>query len=196
MSERTKLCTGPCETVKPWSEFDARTRWPDGSVRTVTSRCSECRRKTTAERMARRRDADPEAERARLRALRATINADPKLRRAAEESARASRTAYRRRKGAKPRNFASPPPAPVDSEPIVRVAMAPFREWLLEQRAARGGNLALLADSLDVDPRMLRAWLYEGADTVKLDTVDRVLCKAGDPGQLGELWPELYDFAA
>lgn len=195
MAERTKRCTGPCGQTKPWSGFDVRTRWPDGSTRTVTSRCAECRRKATAERMARRRAADPEAERARLRDLRAKINADPKLKRAYDESARASRTAYRRRKGEKPRVFAAPRAEPVDAEPAVRLPVGPFQEWVLEQLGHFDGCVTTLSAALEVDPRMVYAWLHEGRGTVSLDVADRALCRAGESGRLGELWPELYDFA-
>lgn len=196
MAERSKRCTGPCGETKPWGEFDTRTKWPDGSTRTVTSRCSECRRKTTAERMARRRAADPEAERARLRALRAKINDDPVLKAAHDENARASRTAYRRRKGEQPRNFATPPPTPVDSEPEVRLPLEPFRAWLLDRLAGCDGNVSLLAETLGADLTSTYAWVHGRRHTVGVDDADRVLCRAGCSDLLGELWPELYDSAA
>lgn len=37
-----RTCTGPCGETKPWAEFRVRNRWPDGSTRTVQSKCREC----------------------------------------------------------------------------------------------------------------------------------------------------------
>jgi hypothetical protein len=72
VAERTKVCNG-CQTTKPWSAFRAKTRWPDGTVRRVESRCITCRNAAARARMARHHDEHPDARGERMRAFRERV---------------------------------------------------------------------------------------------------------------------------
>lgn len=42
VTEPVKQCNGPCGLKRPWSDFYAKVKWPDGSTRQPQSRCKEC----------------------------------------------------------------------------------------------------------------------------------------------------------
>lgn len=82
---------------------------------------------------------------------------------------------------------------PVDAETELRLPVAPLRRWINEQ-FQDGHTMTTLAEKLGVPDRTVRAWLYE-RDLARLDAVDAAFCRAGDPGLLRELWPEIFEFA-
>lgn len=62
MAERHKICTR-CGERKPWSQYYAAARWPDGTMRRPGSRCKEC----DLARLRQRDKENPEAKRTRQR---------------------------------------------------------------------------------------------------------------------------------
>lgn len=134
MTECRKRCNG-CQAVKPWSEFYAKTKWPDGTMRQPHSRCKEChlarnrhspeaQRRYDRKRYQRTRH-DPGAWQARLAEMR-----EGYARNAADPEWRASRMvqireAKRRRNGVTPDRYrVRDAEETVDAAPLAGVIVA------------------------------------------------------------------------
>jgi DNA-binding transcriptional ArsR family regulator len=95
----TRQCTGPCGQRKPWTEFHAAARWPDGTMRRPQSRCKACAAEARKQALRRTRRDDPEAARARDRREWKAIQASPdrarKRRRLQQENSSAFRERQR-----------------------------------------------------------------------------------------------------
>src|ERR1700755_2485138 len=90
MTEPRKKCS-VCLVVKPWSDYWAAARWPDGSMQRPQYRCRECVR---ANRRA-RRAADPETFRKRDQRDWRKLMADPERRARRRETQRENSVAFR-----------------------------------------------------------------------------------------------------
>lgn len=211
--DRKKVCPA-CETEKPWRDFYPLTRWPDGLVKSVRSKCKLCE---SAIAQARWREqvaaADREAflaERRRYYHERRAIDPgfvanlrlhsreytrwrywnDPEFR--AQNIARsvafnrsARGRALQQRRRARARRERQ-------REPNVQLESRPWQEWLLEFRR-EFETTTDLARHIGFDEATVRRWL-DGGEGVTLDRADRVLTHIGEPGLLMVLWPGLYDF--
>jgi len=62
----------------------------------------------------------------------------------------------------------------------------PFRAWLEAFIERHGPNRA--SELMGVDQRIVYRWRFENR-SVRLDVVDGVFCRLGDPGLLNELYP-------
>src|SRR5579872_4703496 len=76
LAEPTKVCAG-CKDRKPYSAFYAKTRWPDGSTRTVVDRCRPCHQERRNAQRRAARLANPAAARDRDLRTRRQVAADP-----------------------------------------------------------------------------------------------------------------------
>lgn len=79
-----------------------------------------------------------------------------------------------------------------------RHPIGPFRDWLRPQLAVLEltypprNALSVLAKRLGTTGGQITKWLEEG-ELVQHDSVDLVLCHAGEPWLLREFWPHLYE---
>lgn len=87
-----------CEVKKPWDDFYARTKWPDGTTRQPQSRCKECVKAVRAEQKRADKAKRPAVWRRRNHRWYAAVRKDPE--RYAEHLARCRD--YRRRRDAIP----------------------------------------------------------------------------------------------
>lgn len=90
-----KWCSG-CQERKPWGEFWAAAKWPDGTMRRPQSKCKEC---VKAARRRRRRE-DPEWALAENRRDWERTKANPDRLARRRELTRENSTSLRRRNGA------------------------------------------------------------------------------------------------
>lgn len=189
-----KTCT-TCHENKPWAEFDAREKWPDGTMRAPASRCKQCRRAECRDRMRRKYQQDAEwreSKLARTREYREQLRQDPQAWAEYVARARESQAAYRRRQGIGVSEVHTLAP---DREVGGHIDIAPFRAWLLEQIPRCDDDRGVLADRLGTSERVIYRWLHESR-SIQLDTLDAALCSWGDPFLLAELHPELYEDVA
>jgi hypothetical protein len=184
--EPTKVCSNPaCPKAgqrQPWSAFDVRERWEDGTTRRPTSRCKVCRRADERDRGRRRYRQNPEDQRERLRHYREYLRSDKTAWGDYLERQRMYNATYRRRRGQAVRNLRS-----FDAGEDPRLPVGPFREWLLRE-IERVDSLSVLADRLDVDESTIRKWIEVGT-TVALSMVDRAGVRSGVPDLLNDLYP-------
>lgn len=172
MSERTALCSD-CQNVKPWSDFYPRTKWEDGSTRTVYSYCRPCH-------LARKREWARNNREATRR-----HNREQCARRRNNPEAKATHRAYQReweRKtyGQRPRVGNGQ-----GSRDGVTIDATAFTEWLRSFNA----NAEEIARQTGMEPRRVRSLLNGEQTRVELDTVDRALCGYGRPDLLDTLVP-------
>ena len=173
--EREKVCNR-CGEAKPWSQYGAQTRWPDGTMRRPRWACRPCESAYTAERQRRQRRENPEPLREYARRYWHTVvKLDPERR----GERRAYNREYRRRRDGIPaerHRTLRTVDAPVT---LANLPVAPFREWLARQPDPY---------SLGVERVLYRALSGEGS-FVELATVDRALLAAGDGTTLDDLYP-------
>lgn len=185
MTEPRKTCAG-CAVTKPWSEFWAKAKWPDGSTRQPHARCKDCWREMSRERQRLRRLNDPEG----VRALdRARYHRNKRDREWLARRREIVRRAKRKQKNIPPERWRV---TVVDDEPTILLPIGPFREWVSEQLET---GVALFCERASVTDRIVWRWFNE-SERIELDSVDRVICALGEPQLLAELYPELYEEAA
>lgn len=149
-AERTKRCPR-CEIVKPWDDFHAKVKWPDGSMRQPHSYCKPCHNAYGAETARKRWHADREWARERmLKKTKAEMTPEAY---AIHLSYRRDWT--RRKRGTLPENFRDP------SGDRVMVEVAPIYEAV--QWAGIGWGE--LAARVNMDPSSLRRTLTEQSVT-------------------------------
>lgn len=209
--DRTKVCPA-CGAEKPWRAFYPRTRHADGTVAGVRAKCKLCESGVAQARwQAKVANPDREDELAARRAYHADrmmtdaeyaerfrriarenrrlrYRNDPEFRAAViarsvafNKSERGRALERQRRARARKARL---------QETSMRLPLAPWQEWLLEQRP-RFADASAMADWLGVDESGLRRWL-DGTTGVGLDTADACLLRVGRPHLLLLLWPELY----
>lgn len=186
MIEPTKVCA-KCKARKPWSEFWAKAKWEDGTMRQPHARCKDCWRERTRKRARDRRQRDPDTVRAADRERYRRNRRDP-------DWAARRRVITRR---AKRKQMDIPPERwrvlEVDVERMTWLPIGPFREWLGAECDRRG--TVVVAEILGVQERQVWRWLHE-SEQVDVDRADAAFVAVGEPYLLIELYPELYEEAA
>ncbi len=174
--ERTKRCAR-CGEVKPWSAYRSRTRWEDGSTRTVRPYCRPCENAYRIELGINARAARAYRERKKRE--------DPDFMQRCRDIRRMD---YAMKAHAEGRSY-TPIVRAVEHERGLRVPIGPFRDWLRE-RLPHHETLGELADAIASSERALYRWLYEHQNVI-VDNVHRALVAEGST-ELWELYPDLY----
>lgn len=211
----TKTCR-ECENDLPLAEFNAKSRWSDGSPRTYHSYCKACAlayNRVVAGFANRGRPYDPrkpamspEQRKERRRDLhRARMETDPEYRERFRERKRESARELRRRERER---MARDPKYRERIQNLRRRRKAAFvaaknrrekelrgeyarldREPFLTWVRARWLNPEEAGEALGIDPRQIRALFNAEYDHVALRTVDRALTNYGRPDLLNDLYP-------
>lgn len=194
---RRKTCT-KCHAVKTWGEFNARTKWPDGRVRTVQSWCTECVAEYDREAQ-RKRAANPTPEQVeakknrqlawRMRNLEAVREKDRRIRAARlaadpegfREKQRQIAARYRQRMKIEAERAAR--------EADMEVPIGPFAEWLRHHAETNNLETTDIGARAGVDESQVRRWMMEKQATIRMRTLDRALCNMGRPEVLTLLYP-------
>lgn len=174
--------------TKSWDDFNAKTKWPDGSKRTVQSWCKSCQRAHDKKPATKKRKAERQRERR-----------DGPDREMVYASDRIYRNSKRREEGI-PRKG---PYKTMHGKPVVglhvdglerdgqkfkdSVDASEFRKWLKSQ-VRLGTPLKRMADAADVDVELLRSIVNCKRDRVTLTYVDRVATANG--ATLSLIYPE------
>jgi hypothetical protein len=189
--ERTKTCANPdchmAETAQPWSNFYAKTKWEDGTMRQPHSRCKECHKASYRA----RRVKDPETHRRyrrnyynkntalelnRCRERREAIQQDPEARAALLES---KRRRYRVQHNVPPERWRFEHRERQSRRTGETLPAAPFREWMRRGLREAGGDMTVLATMLDISLETVRRVVNGRVKTVDLGTVEAALCAHG-----------------
>jgi hypothetical protein len=179
MAERSKVCAD-CKESKPWSEYGARTRWEDGSVRNVQACCRVCNAERCRQ-WRQRGGEDPVKRRARqLRWLHSLPPEQVAIRRDQQ------REWWRRKLGVTPDQYRPRRRKRVDAARVF-VDAAPFAVWL----RTVGDYPEQVALRAHMNPRRARALWHGEQATVEVDTVDRALLAVGDGTSLDDLYPNV-----
>jgi hypothetical protein len=164
MIEPSRVCPR-CRERKPFSAFYPRTRWPEGTVRTVAAYCRPCN-------AAKRREwarAHPGAHAQAMRRYRKKLAQDPARLAAYQEGRRFHARDAAQREGSQVGRMTDIGPPPL-------LPALPFVEWLREYPTIAAASAATL-----LPPRRLSE-LRRGAHRhVRFDTVDRACINAGMP---------------
>lgn len=174
-AEPTKRCPR-CHAVKPWCNYTARTRWPDGSVRSVQGHCQACNAELCRE-WRQRVGERPETRRARQNRWVRGLDPERKAIRADK-----NREGMRRKNGTTPDRYRTRT-APQHGGPTVPAG--PFREWLLSLDETH----AELSFNTGLPERRIRSVVKGEQDRIEFDTVDRALLHYGEPWLLDDLYP-------
>lgn len=194
-----------CEEVLPVSEFNVKTRWPDGSARHFQSYCKPCQRArlrvylgvqrrgtpyrekkptmTREEYNERRRERqrqrmeDPEY-RARLAERTAKRMEDPEYRKRRTRQVRKASRNYKRRK-------ATNEPWSQDLKPSERVSPVPFAHYVRTEFA----SVEVAADAMKLDLGQLKGMIDPKRSRLSLVVVDRALVACGRTYALNVLYP-------
>lgn len=208
LSERVKMCSR-CHIVKPWSEYNVRKRWPNGTPRNVYAYCRPCNVAYTRE----WRRANPEQAAATDKRARERYMSKPEKRalKSATDRARLQRIKQdpeqlavlrlQKREGRRRARDTPPERWRVDVPEHVNgfgsVDAAPFRAWLLSIRPefesvtskGRNDSISHMAGHLGISQNVLGGLLSGTKATVAFSTVDRALCGYGRPDLLDVLVP-------
>ena len=156
-----KVCANPdCHMAgerQPWTNFYAKTKWPDGTMRQPHSRCKACQRVYVARWHREKRLRDPEWARKRTRRLHQSVKSDPE--RWATELER--RRQWKRRKYGYRRDLRRR-----TTGATTLLAAEPFAAWLNSLDLDTVRNLPASAE-------VLRRIRNGRQDSVSIDTVDR-----------------------
>lgn len=174
--DRLRKRCSRCSKVKTWREFNAREKWPDGTMRTPQGYCKPCQRLALAE----WRRTNPEATRRLDRKAHARIMADPERRAILREQKRARQRLSR----GSTAHLTAADASPRES---VTLPSVPFAEWL----RSLGATSHDIAEALAVDGSWLARYLGGKAPTVTI--VDRYLQRAYDRGVSETRIGDLYD---
>lgn len=173
-TERTKRCPR-CQTVKPWSDYTARARWDDGTVRNVQANCKACNAALCRE-WRRTRGEHPDKRRARQN--RWLANLDPERKAVILDR---QKVWWRRKAGTTPDRYR--PERRQRRGPTLPVA--PFAAWL----STLGSSPAVIARATELNERRIHSVIKGEQERVEMDTVDRALLAVGD----GTTLEDLYD---
>lgn len=212
--KRRKVCPR-CERDLPWTMFYPLKRHDDGvTVARVRSKCKVCEHELASDRWRsmseeekraaldkkrewwhKARATDPEFvgecreyAAAQARHLYATNPEHrEKVKRKASEANR--RPDKRARANEARRKRAAEARAQRARESATKLPIGPFRDWI--EQHARRLSMGELAALLGVTERRVWAWMNTER-VIKLNTLDRALCRAGEPGALMDLYPDLY----
>lgn len=182
---RQKRCSR-CQVVKPWHEFYAQRKWPDGTMRVPQCRCKQCAREVRAEQKRADRIANPEKWQARASRLWTQIKAD--------HERHMSKVVYdrdRRRAalGITPDRFrGSRYQRGEGGHELVNAE--PLRELLRNY----AGEISTLAEASGVGERRLRDIRSGAQKGVTVENLERVLIALGMT--LRDVMPDLYSEAA
>lgn len=188
VAEPTKVCAD-CKTRKPWSEFHAKVKWDDGTMRQPLAYCKECQRARVRVYHAKKRK-DREWTRIRNRRTWAKIKSDPERYGAELERTRAFHARERRQRGAAERPRCSSR-FRAQRNTSCLVAAAPFREWLRDVLERDEATIVDLAARFGIQDRRLRE-ILNGQPTVELATVERALIAEGVE-TLMDIYSDLYE---
>lgn len=185
MAEPTKRCAR-CREPKPWSDFHAKVKWPDGTMRQPHSRCKRCQNSAVTARQAKWRREHPEEARAFDKARWARLKANPERLAVKHDVDRRSMAAQRRASGIAPRRYRGK-----RDNATLRgdfLPAAPLASFLSEYVARVGGiEQAAWAMGYKAD-KTLRSILH-GQEFVTERVADQMLQAAGEM-TLGDLYPE------
>ena len=175
---RTKRCRR-CGRDKPWREFYAAKKWPDGTMRAPHSRCKKC---SNAIRHQQRRNSPTQWARwlELNRTLKAEARKDPEWAATLREY---QRTYYRTRNGVTPDRYRVDMSGPAGGREL---DTAPFAAWL-RTLGRTAGQIGL---ACGLNERQVRAYLDGERPTVYEDVVDRALLDF--PLRLEDLYPDIY----
>lgn len=194
--ERTKTCNG-CGQAKPWSDYYAKARWDDGTMRQPHSRCKTC----AAEQCKRAYWADPESARQRSRNYRAenveksraTVRRNHGRRLANAETHAIDldrrRQAYAKREGLK-RPARGPRVASVGGR--IFLPLEPLRA-VFEEMYERLGSWELVYRDSWLGETTVKDVRFGRSESVELATVDTVAVALERPDLLAELYPGWYE---
>ena len=172
----TKVCAR-CKERKPWSEYHAKTKWPDGTMRTPQGYCKACRRVAVSE----WRAANPERNREHERRAWQALRSDPER--------LATRREYNRQQMRRARGYKTERTqhrSPVGQSPTLDAA--PFAAWL----RTLGDTPGEIATVTGLNQRKVFGLLRGEMTRIRLDTVDAACCRAG--AHIDDLYP--YDESA
>lgn len=151
----------------------------------ATAEGRETMRRASRESKRRRRLVSHEAhERAKAASRdweRRAYNEDPKYRRRVLAKQKRRRARIRRQRRGEAR---------------LRVSVGPLLEHLDVKVAELDGGLELLGEVVNLDAGVFRRWRRGEQATVKLDSVDRILTRLGEPYLLDVLYPEVDELLA
>lgn len=159
--EPTRVCAR-CKVRKPWSAFTPRTRWEDGSPRTVIAYCRPCanaKRKACYER-------HPGSKAEACRRYRERLQTDPERWEEYQDKQRFYARVWALRHGGNVGKFTRLPDEHVDA--------APFVAWL----RTIGSSSTEIARRTGLNARSIRAWLNGERSEVSIGTVDRACLHA------------------
>lgn len=163
----TKKCA-KCKRRKPWTDYWAKTKWPDGTMRQPQSWCKTCHAERTP---------NPEVRQRANQRYWAKYKRD---REAYTDHLERRRFRYHIARGT------SEPVRSKSKDQAPRLRVAPFAAWL----RTLGTNSVDIAKECGLNDRQVRMYLSESRD-VLLDVADRALLYASTTTRLEDLWPEL-----
>lgn len=178
--EPTKVCAR-CKERKPWSQFNAKAKWPDGTMRQPHSQCRACRREHSQQWHRRKRLADPEWAQARRQRAYRSLRADPE---------RWAATLARSRQWSREHYGYRVIKSRYDRPTHHRGGGAgldprPFAAWL----ATLGRSAEAISHVVGLEAAQVRKYLNGERQTVTLDVVDRALLNANTLTTLDDLYP-------
>lgn len=176
VAEPTKVCAR-CKTRKPWSQFYAKVRWPDGTIRQPFAYCKDCHRQRARAWHAHRYATDPEFTQRRRQAARARyrrLQKDPEW--YAIELDR--KREWQRKRRQSRRRLAKLPYAGGATLPA-----EPFAAWLL----TLGADSGAIGGACGLPPAQVRRYLDGTYQQVLTDVVDRACLRAGH--NINDLYP-------
>lgn len=171
--EPTKVCAR-CKQRKPYSAFSTRTRWEDGTPRTVIAYCRPCANAKRKENYRKH----PESKGEACRRWREKVKQDPERVADYREKQRIYNRMWHLRHGYRVGRLTR-----IGGSPSVDAA--PFVAWL----QTLGTSSREIAEACGMADGTVRALLRGDRVSVYLDTVDAALLHANTLTTLDELYP-------